>query len=382
MSASGYIRIAQEALDRADYFYLDVGSAAGWFKTQLLSSVDWDLIIAAAEADREFGGEFMGYIDQRVADGAAAVIEYWDFDIAPFGKVDPLLNRCGVNFQADWFDPQSRALFGLQLDHPILKHPNQIPAGIPNANAMWQGDLGDLFAADLAAASMESPPTLLIGTNPAWKDDHALLVSCLDGRLILQSFRTHEYSHDVMVDLWENYIENALNSHFQKSAAPPPLPKRTAQPGPVSSQTVSDPTPGPEYTLEHRCDEFFSVRLTGAPFEQRDLFEHHAEGTYMLLQVRIKNLADFPIMIWDDDYYLETKSGERQVVYSPDRAATGYLYMDRAGDLIQGVIPPGETWDVSLAFDIDPRSTDRIFVFRPGSEFNEQVCEVRIPLER
>ncbi len=56
MSASGYIRIVKEALDRAGYFYLDVGSATGWFKTQLLSSVEWDLIIAAAEANREFGG--------------------------------------------------------------------------------------------------------------------------------------------------------------------------------------------------------------------------------------------------------------------------------------------------------------------------------------
>ncbi len=288
----------------------------------------------------------MGYIDDHVKNGASAVIEYWDFDYAPYGKASPLLTSCGVRFEADWFDPQSRAIFGLQTDHPILTQPNQIPAGIPNAHTLWQGDLGDLFAADRSFGSRESPPTLLIGTNPAWKDDHAMLVSCLDGRLTLQSFKTHEYSHNVMVDLWENMIVNALKSRFKENNDQPPLPKRRAQPAPAGTQTTYDPTPGPEYTLDHRCDEFFTVRFSGSPVFQKDLFEHHAQGTYLLLQVRIKNLSDFPIMIWDQDYYLETKLREGGVTYSPDPAATGYLYMDRAGDLIQGVAQPGSEWDL------------------------------------
>ena len=50
MSASRQIRLVKEALDEAGYFYLDVGSAKGWFKSQLLSGVEWDLVIAAAEA--------------------------------------------------------------------------------------------------------------------------------------------------------------------------------------------------------------------------------------------------------------------------------------------------------------------------------------------
>jgi hypothetical protein len=56
MSASRYIRLVKEALDEAGYFYLDVGSAKGWFKSQLLSGVEWDLVIAAAEAERELVG--------------------------------------------------------------------------------------------------------------------------------------------------------------------------------------------------------------------------------------------------------------------------------------------------------------------------------------
>jgi hypothetical protein len=34
MSASRYIRVVKEALDRDNYFYIDVGSAKGWFKSQ------------------------------------------------------------------------------------------------------------------------------------------------------------------------------------------------------------------------------------------------------------------------------------------------------------------------------------------------------------
>ena len=74
MSASRHIRIVKEALDEAGYFYLDVGSAKGWFKTQLLSGVAWDLVIAAAEADRQFGGEFCDYIVSQVGRGSAAVV--------------------------------------------------------------------------------------------------------------------------------------------------------------------------------------------------------------------------------------------------------------------------------------------------------------------
>jgi hypothetical protein len=55
-----------------------------------------------------------------------------------------LLERCGVRYQSDWFDPQSRAVFWLFPNHPILNQPNRIGA-LHNSQRIWLGDLGDLF---------------------------------------------------------------------------------------------------------------------------------------------------------------------------------------------------------------------------------------------
>jgi hypothetical protein len=70
------------------------------------------------------------------------------------------------------------------------------------------------------------------------------------------------------------------------------------------------------------------------------------------------------------------------VVYSPHKAATGYLYIENSGNLSQDLFQPGATARTALAFDVDPHATDWVFVFKPGIKFNEQVCEARIPLTR
>ncbi len=215
MSASRQIRIVKEALDDLGYFYLDVGSAKGWFKTQLLSGTDWDLVIAAAEAEREFGGEFFQYLDDQIAKGAGVVVENWDLDAAPSGKAGLLLGRCGLRFQADWFMPEMRVFFWTQPESPVFNEPNQIPTQPRNAPGLWTGDLGDLLEVDPQVANRPNGPIILASSNPNMKTSYGLLSSCLDGRVILQTFRTHEYAHDDMVRLWQNYIYNALKAHLE-----------------------------------------------------------------------------------------------------------------------------------------------------------------------
>jgi hypothetical protein len=382
MSASRYIRIAKEALDSEGYFYQDVGSAKGWFKTQLLSDQDWELVIAAAEAEREFGGEFFEYIDDRVAEGSAAVVENWDIDLAPEGKAGQLLSRCGVRYQADWFEPRLRVFFWLYPDHPVFNQPYDIPPALRNNARVWTGDLGDLIQVDPNRASAGGNPTLLAGTNPGLKTSNGVLVSCLDGRMILQTFRTHEYHHDDMLNLWKNYIYNTLKSYYAQSGKVVPTPVATAQPTLPGTSTPAGPTPGPEYIFEHGCDGYFSVKLVDAPLYQKDLFEHHADGLFLVLRVQYQNQADFPIMVWDGDYFVEGHSGDRALVYPLDSDATGFLYIDGSGDLVQDLAEPGEIRQVGLAFDIDPKGGDWEFVFRPASEFDGAVCEARIPLQR
>jgi hypothetical protein len=382
MSASRYIRIAKEALDQGGYFYQDVGSAKGWFKSQLLSDVEWDLVIAAAEVNNEFGGEFFEYINDQIEKGASAIVENWDFDLAPQGKAGSLLARCGVNLESDWFEPQMQAIFWLTPDDPIFHQPNKVSVTLRTSRGPGFGDMGDMLEVDRDLAENGGNPTPLAGLNSSWKDSHALLVSCLGGRLILQTFRTHEYHHDDMLALWGNYIYAGLKSRFAFSGNTIPTPARTALPAAEGTRTPAGPTPGPEYIFAHGCDGIFSVRFLNAPHFQKDLFEHHANGLFLILRVQIQSQVDFPIMVWDGDYFVEGQQGPRELIYQPDKAATGYLYIEGPGALIQDLIQPGETRQVSLAFDVNPNAADLTFAFRPGSEFNEQVCEANIAINR
>jgi hypothetical protein len=380
MSASKHIRYVKEALDQSGYFYLDVGSATGWLKSQLNSPVEWDLIIAAAEARRVFGGEFFEYIDDRVAKGAGAIVEYWDVDSAPHGMVMPFLDRCGVKFQLDWYDPDMRVFFWLVPEHPIFHQPNEIPTNIGNAKSLWSGDIGDLLEIKYQGGQPSGDAVLLAGTNPNWKNDHGALVSCMGGRVIIQTFSSHEYQYYSVVQLWQNYIYQALKNHFAYTGVSVPTPAITTAPSLNTSPTSAGPTPGPAYLFEHACGDAFTVRLEDAPQFEKDLFEHHANGTFLILRLQVINNTAFPIQIWDEDYFIEGIVDRQPVVYSPHKAATGYLYIDTPTNLYQDLIQPGEKWRTIVAFDVDSKGEDWTFVLKPGSEFNQNVCEARIPL--
>lgn len=383
MSASRQIRLVKEALDEAGYFYLDVGSAKGWFKSQLLSGEEWDLIIASAEADRQFGGELFEFLDAHLERGAAVVLENWDLDSAPLGRVRPLLARCGVAVQSDWFEPEMRVFYWTDPAHPIFNQPNDLTSGLRNAAPLWRGDVGDLIQIEPAIGAPDGAPVILADVNSSWTRDHGLLVACLGGRMILQTFRSHEYHHDDMVALWQNYIYNALNSHFTYNQASLPTPAATYLPEtPPADPTQPGPTPGPDYTFPHACGPALSARLIDAPRVQRDLFEHHAQGTFLTLRLELVNQSDFPIQIWDGDYFLQGEVNGKTVTYAPHAAATGYLYIDQPANLYQDLIQPGETWRTALAFDVPPEGQGWTLILRPGSEFNEQVCQVSIPLGR
>jgi len=382
MSASRQIRYVKEALDRAGYFYQDVGSATGWFKNQINSDIEWDLIIAAAEARRVFGGEFFEYIDKQVARGAGAVVEYWDIDAAPLGRVKPLLDRCGVEFQLDWYDPDMRVFFWLVPNHPVFNQPNVIKGNLGNAQALWPGDIGDLMQIRYQNGQPAGDAILLAGTNTNWTKDHGTLVSCIGGRVIIQTFGSHEYQYYSVVQLWQNYIYQALKNHFIYTNASIPTPAITSAPTLEASPTSIGETPGSSYLFAHSCGDVFTVRFTDAPRYQKDLFEHHATGTFLVLRLELTNQTRYPIQVWDEDYSIEGDLLGEPIIYSPHKAATGYLYIDTPTNLYQDLIEPGETWRTIVAFDIDPKAEDLTFVFKPGSEFNEEVCEVSISLDR
>jgi hypothetical protein len=378
MSASGYVRLVKEALDQANYFYQDVGSATGWFKTLLTSDQEWDLVIASVEADRDFGGDYFLLLDQQVEKGASEIVEFWNYDAAPYGMPDNLLKRCGVEFEADWVNPDLRVFYWLDRSNPIFNQPNQIP-NLRNAAQLWKDDIGDLLKIRMKGGKPVGDAQILASTNPGWDTNHGVLVSCLNGRVILQTFRSHEYQALDMIRLWQNYVYQTLKARFLFN------PSNAPTPGVAFQTAVETPTLPAERTVsppgtEFACGEAFSVQLTTQPRFQKDLFEHHADGTFLILNVQVTNLTTFPLQIWDGDYFVTGSVNGRPVTLSPHKAATGYLYVDSPHNLIQDVIPAGAKFNIALAFDVDPNGAAWDFIFKPGFEYHEQVCEVRIPL--
>jgi hypothetical protein len=53
----------------------------------------------------------------------------------------------------------------------------------------------------------------------ASSNDEAVLATCYQGRVIIQTFSDHDYGQDnqdmgILVPLWENYIHYTLKNHF------------------------------------------------------------------------------------------------------------------------------------------------------------------------
>jgi len=383
MSGSREIRYAKEALDEAGYFYLDVGSATGWFKNQLLLNEDWDLIIAAAEARRSFGGEYFEYIHEKVKRGTSTIIEFWDIDDAPLGKIKPLLDDCGIKFQADWYDPDLRSVFWLQPDHEILNEPNQMNNKLREALPLWRGDIGDLIQLNPPNSAEDSDALLLAGTNGLWKDDHGTLAVCMGGRVIFQTFSSHDYSMQDMIALWQNYIYNALKNHHNLTSEDIYIPTIQEQ------EFEDDPTPESTDLLESgdlgSIGEPFDcgpliLKVPQAPYFAADMFEHHAQGEYLILDLEIINKLNQSVQIWDEDYFLGASTQDGDVVYSPDKAATGYLYIENPVNLSQDRIDPGGSWSTTLAFDVDPEAENLELIIKPGAEPGLQICEARFSL--
>jgi len=204
------------AIDNLDFSkgrVVEVGDAVGDFMTQLNSPVKWDLIIVAAEARSGVRGEFWDVITEHVNRGAALVVEIWYLDDIAGGRIAPLLGKCGVKFQRDLprdedADPLNYSLYWLEQDHPLFSFYNVVgPLYTPNI--YWYKDAGDQIRLGSGGDAV-----LLSGMYPNQKSSYGMLAVCLEGRMVLQTFSSHDYRRDQVVPLWENYILYTLNNHF------------------------------------------------------------------------------------------------------------------------------------------------------------------------
>jgi hypothetical protein len=206
------LRYVKDALDMGGYTYKDDGSAQGWFKDDLLSTTKWDLIIVSSEARTRIQGEFFTYLLDHINRGTAVIIEMWYLDEVVHGKVAPIMSKCGIEIYDDWENPDTLSLWPLVPDDPIFSNPNS-DISMRKTARFWDWEHGDLLK-----VTGSTDATLLLGTIATNKMDHGTLVRCMDGRLLIQTFCTHDFAYDEVVPLWENYIYNTLVAKF--STAP------------------------------------------------------------------------------------------------------------------------------------------------------------------
>ncbi|MFZ5810337.1 MAG: hypothetical protein ACOY16_13715 [Chloroflexota bacterium] len=198
------IRYIREALDYAKITYVDVGSAQGWFLDKLRSDEKWDLIIASSEANSTIQGEFAELLYERLQQGSAMILEIWDLNRVRSGKIAPILALCGVGYYADLKDVSRLAMYPLDREHPIFNTPNQ-NINLQNISPFWQEDNGDLLK-----ITGEGDARLLAGTNPSQTTDHGTIAECLQGRMIIQTFRSHDLALLDSEALWQNYVYYVL----------------------------------------------------------------------------------------------------------------------------------------------------------------------------
>lgn len=216
------VGVVQPALDAMGLNYTDVNDALGHFKTQLLSGgpngQGWDLIISSKEARDQVSGEFYVYLNDALNAGSSIIIEEWDIDGIASGKIGVILGRCGVEFQSDWINVpvELQLLFPINGDHPVHHYPNE-GISLTNPTNFWFWDQWDL--GDLLRLRPGSDAKLLWGARSAVKDSYATAVSCVDGRVIIQTYGSHSYGADRVVMMWTNYIYNALLARYEYLAS-------------------------------------------------------------------------------------------------------------------------------------------------------------------
>lgn len=206
MISWGYIK---KGLDKAGIKVTFVGDRIGTFKKEITSGSRWDLIIAAAEGRGGVQGEFFDYLKDQLDKGASVILELWTLDYNAKGRVAPILEECGIEFQANWVNPSDRGVYWSDPSHPIATHPNEVD--LKRFTNFWSGDIGDLVK-----KTTGSKAQIIASANKGNPDRDGLITLCYDGRLILQTFSTHDHMERDAIKLWQNYVYFALKTRAEQ----------------------------------------------------------------------------------------------------------------------------------------------------------------------
>jgi hypothetical protein len=196
----------KQALDSAGYKYTHVGDAVGHFMENLNSGIPWDLIIIGAEAKSGVRGEFWDAISDQSNRKVAIIAEVWYLDTTVNGRIRPFLTTCGLDFQRD--QPLADSLYWLDPTHQVFNQPNTVMP-LLHYSRYWEKQSGDLIR-----LLPGSNATLLAGIQKSRSSDYGQIATCMDGRVIFQTFSNHDYPRANILQLWQNYIDYTLRNHF------------------------------------------------------------------------------------------------------------------------------------------------------------------------
>jgi hypothetical protein len=197
----------QDTLDMMGIKYTQTGSYSGRFMEYLNSGTKYDLIIVGAEAKDRISGEFWDVIHTRLTrDKAALIAEVWYLDTEANGPISKILSGCGIRYQKDYSLADS--IYWWEPTHPVFNEPNTV-LPLLHYNRYWENQTGDQIRLGGSGDAV-----LLAGLAAQKSSQEAVLATCYDGRVIIQTFSDHDYDQADIMPLWENYIHYTLKNHF------------------------------------------------------------------------------------------------------------------------------------------------------------------------
>jgi len=198
--------LGQATLDLMDLDALTYTADIGDLMNYLNSGTKWDLIIIAAESRSAVQGEFWDVIVPKVTnDKTALIVEMWYLSDTAVGKISQLTSKCGIRFQKVRTDVES--IYTVKSDHPIFTTPNS-NFGLTNYWGYWKDKGGDYVRVTGGDA------VIVAGGYASHSSDYGLITSCIEGRVIIQTFSDHDYHREDIQALWENYVTYVLTNHF------------------------------------------------------------------------------------------------------------------------------------------------------------------------
>jgi hypothetical protein len=205
--ASGIGMWIGDALEGMNIKYTQTGSYSGRFMEYLNSGTDYDLIIVGAEDKMIISGEFWDVINTRLSrDKVALIAEIWYLDSEANGPISQILSGCGVRYQKDY--DLADSIYWWEPTHPVFNEPNTV-LPLLHYNRYWANQTGDQIRIGSGGNA-----TLLAGLTASKSNQEAVLATCYDGRVIIQTFSDHDYAAADIIPLWQNYIHYTLKNHF------------------------------------------------------------------------------------------------------------------------------------------------------------------------